>query len=78
MKNLIDSWQNNDFFVLSLHVDDHITECKIPSPSAKASRSPTASGTNLAYACLPLEPNLMVSKYTEPLHSYLGQENSNY
>ena len=46
MKYLIDSWQNNDFFVLSL--DDHITECKIPSPSAKASRSPTASGTNLA------------------------------
>ena len=40
------SWQNNDFLVLSL--DDHITECKIPSPSAKASRSPTASGTNLA------------------------------
>lgn len=60
-----------DLFCTDLHVFSiSQVHMKVPSPSANASRSPTASGTNLAYACLPLEPNLMVSKYTEPFDSY--------
>ena len=43
----------------------------IPSPSCRASWSPTASGTSLAYECWAQLSNRAVSKYTDPLDSYL-------